>query len=106
MTNEMTAKEAVKILKDERDHDIFVATEYREKIHEALTRAIHALEQEDVLEKIRAEIKAKIEEEEFARSVFRHEEKDTYKAEQCTGSIMAYNNVIKLIDKYREGGAK
>ena len=54
----------------------------------------------DVLEKIRAEIKAKIEEEEFAHSVFRHEEKDTYKAEQCTGSIMAYNNVIKLIDKY------
>lgn len=55
-----------------------------------------------VLEKIRAEIKAKIEEEEFARSVFRHEEKDTYKAEQCTGSIMAYNNVIKLIDKYKD----
>lgn len=54
-----------------------------------------------VLEKIRVEIKAKIEEAEFARSVFRHEEKDTYKAEQCTGSIMAYNNVIKLIDKYK-----
>lgn len=56
----------------------------------------------DILDKIRAEIKAKIEEEEFARSVFRHEEKDTFKAEQCTGSIMAYNNVIKLIDKYKE----
>ena len=52
-----------------------------------------------ILEKIRAEIKGKIEQEEFARSVFRHEEKDTAKAEQCTGSIMAYNNVIKLIDK-------
>ena len=55
----------------------------------------------DVFEKIRAEIKEKIEQEEFARSVFRHEEKDTFKAEQCTGSIMAYNNVIKLIDKYK-----
>ena len=58
-------------------------------------------EQEPVLDKLRAEIKAKIEEEEFARSVFRHEEKDTVKAEQCTGSIMAYNNVIKLINKYK-----
>ena len=57
--------------------------------------------QEPILEKIRAEIKEKIEQEEFARSVFRHEEKDTAKAEQCTGSIMAYNNMIKLIDKYK-----
>ena len=56
---------------------------------------------DDVLDKIRAEIKEKIEQEEFARSVFRHEEKDAAKAEQCTGSIMAYNNVIKLIDKYK-----
>ena len=54
-----------------------------------------------VLDKIRAEIKEKIEQEEFARSVFRNEEKDSVKAEQCTGSIMAYNNVIKLIDKYK-----
>ena len=57
-------------------------------------------DKQNVLDKIRAEIKAKIEEEEFARSVFRHEEKDTAKAEQCTGSIFAYNNVIRLIDKY------
>lgn len=53
-----------------------------------------------VLDNIKVEIKAKIEEEEFARSVFRHEEKDDVKAEQCTGSIMAYKNVIKIIDKY------
>ena len=53
-----------------------------------------------VLDKIRAEIEQKIEQERFARSVFRGEEKDTVKAEQCTGSIFAYNNVIKLIDKY------
>ena len=44
--NEMTAEEAVKILKYERDNDIFVATEYREKLHEALTKAIKALEQQ------------------------------------------------------------
>ena len=60
-----------------------------------------AMKQESVLDKVRVEIKEKIEQEEFARSVFRHEEKDTAKAEQCTGSIMAYNNVIKLIDKYK-----
>lgn len=51
------------------------------------------------LDKIRTEIEQKIEQERFARSVFRGEEKDTVKAEQCTGSIFAYNNVIKLIDK-------
>ncbi|SFU57267.1 hypothetical protein [Butyrivibrio sp. INlla21] len=54
-----------------------------------------------VLDKLRAEIKAKIEQEDFARSVFRHEEKETAKAEQCTGSIFAYKNVLKLIDKYK-----
>lgn len=46
MMNEMTAEEAVEILKYERDNDIFVATEYREKLHEALTKAIKALEQQ------------------------------------------------------------
>lgn len=55
----------------------------------------------DVLDKIRAEIEQKIEQERFARSVFRGEEKDDVKAEQCTGSIFAYNNVIRLIDKHR-----
>ena len=59
-----------------------------------------------VLCKIRSEIEQKIEQEEFARSVFRYEEKDTVKAEQCTGSIMAYNNVIKLIDKYMVEGSE
>ena len=44
MTNEMTAEEAVKILTYERDNDIFVSTEHREKIHKALTMAIQALE--------------------------------------------------------------
>lgn len=53
-----------------------------------------------VLEKIRAEIEQKLEQEEFARSVFRHEEKDYTKANQCTGSIMAYRNVLKMLDKY------
>ena len=55
----------------------------------------------DVLDKIRAEIEQKIEQERFARSVFCGEEKDAVKAEQCTGSIFAYNNVIKIIDKYK-----
>lgn len=55
----------------------------------------------EVLDKMRAEIEQKIEQERFARSVFRGEEKDNVKAEQCTGSIMAYNNVISLINKYK-----
>jgi hypothetical protein len=54
-----------------------------------------------IFNKIKAEIEEKIEQEEFARSVFRHEEKDITKAEQCKGSIMAYKNVIKLIEKYK-----
>ena len=44
MTNEMTVEEAVKILTYERDNDIFVSTEHRERIHQALTMAIQALE--------------------------------------------------------------
>ena len=44
MTNEMTAEEAVEILKNERDNDIFVWTEYREKIHQALTMGINAIQ--------------------------------------------------------------
>lgn len=59
------------------------------------------LKHEPILDKIKAEIEQIIEQERFARSVFRGEEKDYAKAEQCTGSIMAYNNVIRLIDKYR-----
>ena len=55
----------------------------------------------EVINKIRAEIKQKLEQEEFARSVFRHEEKDYTKAEQCTGSIMAYRDVLKMFDKYK-----
>ena len=69
--------------------------------YDSIRAIIESMESEDVLDKIKAEIKEKIEQEEFARSVFRHEEKDAVKAEQCTGSIMAYNNAIKLIDKYR-----
>ncbi len=54
-----------------------------------------------VLGKIRAEIEQEIEKENFARSVFRYEEKDAVKAEQCTGSIHAYHNAILFIDKYK-----
>ena len=59
------------------------------------------LKQESVLDNIRADIEQKLEQERFARSVFRHEEKDAVKAEQCTGGIFAYNNVIRLIDEYK-----
>lgn len=76
------------------------------KEREALDMAIKALEQEPILDKIRTEIEQKIEQEKFARSVFRGEEKDVVKAEQCTGSIFAYNNVIKIIDKYAESEAE
>ena len=75
--------------------------EHRELVEKLKGHDAELVGKSDVLDKIRAEIKAKIEEEEFARSIFRHEEKDTVKAEQCTGSIMAYNNVIRLIDKYK-----
>ena len=56
-----------------------------DEITNAFNMAIKALEQEPVIDKLRTEIKSKIEEEEFARAVFRHEEKDTVKAEQCYG---------------------
>lgn len=73
---------------------------------QALDMAIKALEQESVINKIREEIKAKIEQEEFARSVFIHEEKNTARAKQCEGRIIAYNNVIKIIDKYKTESEK
>lgn len=41
----MTSKEAIEILQNEIDSDIFVATEYRKKIHEALSLGIKALEE-------------------------------------------------------------
>ena len=88
----MTREEALEFIAQSVKSDVDMAK---------VANAIKALEQEPILDKIRADVKAKIEEEEFARSVFRREEKDTYKAEQCTGSIMAYNNVIKLIDEYK-----
>ena len=104
----MTNERAINVIKDIKNY-YNDKSEYHEdgyigfdkEDNEAIDLAIKALEQEVVLEKVRAEIKEKIEQEEFARSVFRHEEKDTVKAEQCTGSIMAYNNVIKIIDKYK-----
>lgn len=99
----MTREEAIEYLAIEylKYANATVGKKIKTRVAEALEMAIKSLEQEPVLDKLRAEIKEKIEQEEFARSVFRHEEKDTAKAEQCTGSIMAYNNVIKLIDKYK-----
>jgi len=41
----MTNKEAIELIKHDRDDDIFVTTEYRKKLHEAQTMSIYALEQ-------------------------------------------------------------
>lgn len=46
----MTNKEAIELLKYERDNDIFVKTEHREKIHQAITLAIEALKLADEVE--------------------------------------------------------
>lgn len=46
----MTNKEAIELLKYERDNDIFVRTEYREKIQQAITLAIKALKLADEVE--------------------------------------------------------
>lgn len=46
----MTNKEAIELLKYERDNDIFVRTEHREKIHQAITLAIEALKLADEVE--------------------------------------------------------
>ena len=44
----MTREEAIAILVREIDEDIFVRTEYRKQIHEALNMGIEALEQESI----------------------------------------------------------
>lgn len=71
------------------------------KLYEEHKLILELLDKASALDKIREEVENKIEQEEFARDVFRGEEKDTVKAEQCTGSIFAYRNVIRLIDKYK-----
>ena len=43
----MTRKEAIEILKHEKDNDIFVCTEWRNKIHEAIEMAISSLETDE-----------------------------------------------------------
>lgn len=111
MTN-MTNQEAIHIIENVNANNNCINCFYKYdvtcedcRVNTALDKAIEALENQksviEELEKIITEIKEKIEQEEFARSVFRHEEKDTVKAEQCTGSIMAYKNVIILFDKYK-----
>lgn len=81
----------------------FVADNAGLSTYEAIEKAYNmgVSEQEAVLDKIRAEIEQDMEQERFARSVFRGEEKDAVKAEQCTGSIYAFHSVIGLIDKYK-----
>lgn len=43
ITVEMHPKEAIEILEYERDNDVYIWTEHREKIHQALTMGIKAL---------------------------------------------------------------
>ena len=102
MTNEMTAKEAVKILKYERDNDIFVATEYREKLHQALDKAINALEQGNVLDKIREEI---LDEAEYAYADFDQYKEDILHAEpdELPDDDFRYGleRAVEIINKYK-----
>lgn len=65
------------------------------KLLEAVKNGTSFSGRDDLINKI----KQKIEQEEFARAVFRNEEKDENKANQCTGSIMAYKNVLKILEK-------
>lgn len=88
-------------MKIEKTECSYQVTECDLKFGEQITLGDELLIPVSVLDKIKAEIEHQIEQERFARSVFRNEEKDTVKAEQCTGSILAYNNVIELIDKYK-----
>ena len=57
---DMTKEEAIVILIREIDEDIFVRTEHREQVHEALSMGIKALKHMDVLDKIVAEIEENI----------------------------------------------
>lgn len=61
---------------------------------------IKLFEQEPVLDKLRAEIEHDYEQDKIAREVFR-DKKIAVKAEQCTGSISAYRNVLGIIDKFK-----
>lgn len=70
MTNEMTTEEAVKILTYERDNDIFETTEYRAKIHQALTMGIQALEAIPEIQEIPKDYNYDTETAEF--DVYRH----------------------------------
>ena len=59
MTNEMTAEEAVKWLKEVQKEDVHGMYYYEQKRKQALDKAIKALEQRDVFDKIKAEIERK-----------------------------------------------
>lgn len=83
--DDMTREEAISILIREKDEDPFMRTEYRNKIHEALNMAIKALEQETVLDKIRAEI---------------DKEADYYDAEVNLDIAQGLYMAVEIIDKH------
>jgi hypothetical protein len=94
----MTREKAIEILKQRECCRECVADCSCDECENAFDMAIKALEQEPILNKIRAEIKEKNEQEDFARSVFINEEKDYRKANQCTSNLQAYEKVLDMID--------
>lgn len=108
----MKREEAVEIIKKwlmegiyglTRDRLGYIEGWFYKEDAEAFKMAIKALEQEPVLDKIREEkIVEIIHGLEFTiLNKIIAEIRQEIEAEQCTGSIMAYDNVIRLINKYR-----
>lgn len=75
---------------------------YSDDVEEALDMAIKALEQEDVLEKVRAEIVQMNDDVSKMLMPFDSIEKVKY----TTGFIDGLGSTLDVIDKYREGGAE
>lgn len=73
----------------------------RLKVCRQTTDLLKELKQKrQAIEEIKSEVKRKLEQEEFAMSVFMGEEKDKRKEYMCDGSIKAYEYVLKIIDNY------
>jgi len=101
----MTLKQARDIIASSLSHDD-MQCEFEKAVKMLLDCADKTLEQEPVLDKIRAEIEQEIEQVKIARKVFRYEKIDAVKAEECSGSITAYHNVIAFIDQVMKQGRK
>lgn len=93
MTNN---EEAIAILKKEFSECKDTISVYAKKRKKAFDMAIKALEQEDVLEKIRAEIE---------NHCGLLKENHCRYCSYCN-SAMGVREILKVIDKYRKGGAE